>query len=140
MSDADERTTDPAKASSGGDLENQLEEILTGLCEDCDGKGYFETGGMAMEDDLVERTPCVNKLHDKQSTTALLKAFQAECLRVREDERNHTAWVSFRLPSGEYYQGIGYEALGEVPDGERQIFTDEERIATLQEQRRRISS
>lgn len=50
-----------------------IEEILTSLCEDCDGKGYTETGGMAMEDDLAEKRPCENKLHDSKSTAAIVE-------------------------------------------------------------------
>jgi hypothetical protein len=34
------------------------ERITPEGCSWCDYKGYTETGGMAMEDDLVEKEPC----------------------------------------------------------------------------------
>lgn len=37
---------------------SKLKGSLVATCEWCNGKGYTETGGMAMEDDLVEKEPC----------------------------------------------------------------------------------
>lgn len=59
----------------------ELGEILTEVentCDYCDGKGYTETGGMSMEDDLVEQTPCDEPIHKavetaKQTIQAKLK-------------------------------------------------------------------
>lgn len=43
---------------SNQELLSRVERELQKTCDECDGKGYTETGGMAMEDDLVEREPC----------------------------------------------------------------------------------
>lgn len=48
-----------------------LEEILASFCDYCEGKGYTETGGMAMEDDLVEKVPCDEPMHDPELLTAI---------------------------------------------------------------------
>lgn len=38
----------------------RVKQKLTSLCDYCEGKGYVEEGGMAIEDDLVTRHPCDN--------------------------------------------------------------------------------
>lgn len=39
-------------------LLERVEREVVNLCDYCDGKGYIEIGGTAMEDDLVEKEPC----------------------------------------------------------------------------------
>lgn len=58
-------------------IQESIEALLAGLCEDCDGRGYTETGGMAMEDDLVERWPCDNPLHSKETVQKFLTLVEA---------------------------------------------------------------
>lgn len=83
-------------ATSDDTTTNDIREILTSLCEDCDGKGYTETGGMAMEDDLVEKWPCDNDLHSEKTAQSILTLFNQRIEQIiGEDEYTSSdRWVA----------------------------------------------
>lgn len=68
--------------------EEQIDEILNNLCDYCEGKGYIETGGKSIEDDLIEKEPCPIEIHDliptaKQALLALIVTAEREA-RIHE--------------------------------------------------------
>lgn len=79
------------KTTTRQSLEAETQQILDRTCDYCQGKGYTETGGMAMEDDLVEKIPCDEPIHDPSNTHALLKTVdryvEERELLARIDER-----------------------------------------------------
>lgn len=98
---------------------NELDEILVQLVEDCHG--------IVMEQfmSVVDKNPAFDR--SKARIDRLL-------LQAQITEQSHTAIVKFQLPNGDWYEGIGYEIIGEAPKGEREVFTAEERLAALTKQ------
>lgn len=54
-------------------LLDRVEKKVISLCDYCYGKGYVETNGMAMEDDLVEKIPCEECEPQRQALNTLRK-------------------------------------------------------------------